>query len=98
MVIATATAGVIAMINAMVAVATAMALRWWRLWQCWCGGRGSTTARAQEAVTAVAEEADDGRDRQQLSDFFLIVPTTNTECRGNGVWSLAARHIQGLSS
>jgi hypothetical protein len=32
-----------------------------------------------------------------LIQIFLTVTPTNTECRGNGVQSLAARHIQGLS-
>jgi hypothetical protein len=33
-----------------------------------------------------------------LIHFFLTITTTNTECRVNGVRSLAARHIQGLLS
>ncbi len=36
--IATAMARVAAMVDTMAAMATAMALRWWQLWQCWWWG------------------------------------------------------------
>jgi hypothetical protein len=57
----------------------------------------------QEAVSAAAEEADDGRGGRQLcsvffsqSDFnpifFLTVTATNTECQGNGAVSSCQAH------
>ncbi len=48
-----------------------------------------TTINSKEAVTAAAEESDDGLDGQRLCSvifviqIFLTVITTDTECQGN---------------
>jgi hypothetical protein len=102
--IAMAMTAVAAMAKTMAAMGTATALWWWRLWQCWWWGRGSAMTMVEEVVTAAAEEADDGQDKQRLcSDFnFNLIffspslqPILNAKAM---VRSPAARHILGLLS
>jgi hypothetical protein len=107
--IATATAGVAAMVNAMAVMATATVSRWWRLRECQWWGEGERNCNDTGGSNSGSRRGARSAGRAAAVQcffililfypiYFLTVTAVNTECQGNGVRSLATRHTQGLLS